>query len=303
MKADQMIPSTKTQRHFTWLLLVAVVIFLAACDERPWNDPQLPSPDGLVTYQSMIISTPPKHLDPAISYASDESLFTMQIYEPPLTYHFLKRPYELIPGALVSLPEVSYLDSSGKVVNEDDESVAFTRYTLHLRDDLHYQPHPAFALDASGRPEYLFETAAAGERYHQIPDFPHTGDRPVHANDYVYAIKRLADPVIGSPMLGFMSQYIVGMKAFSEQVASLPRGQWLDLDNYAMEGLEVVDERTLTITIIGRYPQFLFWLAMPFFFTCRAGSRSVLSQPRLRRSQSYLGLVAGRFRAISYGQQ
>lgn len=265
MKADQMIPSTKTQRHFTWLLLVAVVMFLVACDERPWNDPQLPSPDGLATYQSMIISTPPKHLDPAISYASDESLFTMQIYEPPLTYHFLKRPYELIPGALVSLPEVSYLDSSGKVVNEDDESVAFTRYTLHLRDDLHYQPHPAFALDASGRPEYLFETAAAGERYHQIPDFPHTGDRPVHANDYVYAIKRLADPVIGSPMLGFMSQYIVGMKAFSEQVASLPRDQWLDLDNYAMEGLEVVDERTLTITIIGRYPQFLFWLAMPFF--------------------------------------
>ena len=153
MKADQMIPSNKTQRHFTWSLLVAVVMFLAACDERPWNDPQLPSPDGLATYQSMIISTPPKHLDPAISYASDESLFTMQIYEPPLTYHFLKRPYELIPGALVSLPEVSYLDSSGKVVNEDDESVAFTRYTLHLRDDLHYQPHPAFALDASGRPE------------------------------------------------------------------------------------------------------------------------------------------------------
>ena len=71
MKADQISPSAETQRHFTWLSLLVVVMFLAACDERPWNDPQLPSPDGLATYQSMIISTPPKHLDPASSYASD----------------------------------------------------------------------------------------------------------------------------------------------------------------------------------------------------------------------------------------
>ena len=96
--------------------------------------------------------------------------------------------------------------------------MAYTRYTLHLRDDLHYQPHPAFALDASGRPEYLFETAAAGERYRQIPDFPQIRVIARYdANDYVYAIKRLADAGIGSPMLGFMSQYIVGMEAFSEQ--------------------------------------------------------------------------------------
>jgi len=236
-----------------------------ACGEPPWNDPNPPSLDGMVTYQSMMSPAPPKHLDPALSYASDESLFVLQIYEPPLDYHFLKRPYELIPGALEALPQVTYLDAQGQEVEEGNDSVAFTRYTLRLRDDLHYQPHPAFALDEAGQPRYLFETAAAGARYRQIPDFPHTGDRPVYANDYVYAIKRLADPLNASPMLGFMSQHIVGMKAFSERVATLSRDTWLNLDDYTMEGLDVVDELTLTITINGRYPQFVFWLAMQFF--------------------------------------
>ena len=86
----------------------------------------------------------------------------MQLYEPPLDYHFLKRPYELIPGALASLPQVAYLDGRQQEVPEGSESVAFTRYTLRLRDDLHYQPHPAFALDDAGQPRYLFGTAADG---------------------------------------------------------------------------------------------------------------------------------------------
>ena len=250
--------------HYYNLLLLLLAL-LTACGEPPWNNPHPPPVEGLVTYQSMMSPTPPKHLDPALSYASDESLFIMQIYEPPMEYHFLKRPYELIPGALESPPELTFLNARGEEAGEEDENVAFTRYTLHLRDDLHYQPHPAFALDAAGKPRYLFDTAQEGARYRQIPDFPHTGDRPVHANDYAYAIKRLADPLIGSPMLGFMSQYIVGMKDFSERVAQQPRDTWLNLDDYSMEGLEVLDERTLTITIDGRYPQFVFWLAMPFF--------------------------------------
>lgn len=247
------------------LLLHLTLIVLASCGEPPWNDPNPPAPDGKVTYQSMVSPAPPKHLDPALSYASDESLFLMQIYEPPMDYHFLKRPYELIPGALDSAPLVEYLDAAGQVVAGADDSVAYTRYTLQLRDDLHYQPHPAFALDERGQPRYLFDSAEQGEAYQTIPDFPHTGDRPVTANDYAYAIKRLADPRNASPMLGFMAQHIVGMEDFSSRVAELPRDGWLNLDDHAMAGLEVVDERTLRITVKDRYPQFVYWLAMPFF--------------------------------------
>lgn len=249
------------------IALVLVSVLLSACGKPPWNNPHAPETDGLVIYQSVMSPAPPKHLDPAISYASDESLFIMQIYEPPMAYHFLKRPYELVPLGVESLPQVSFLDESGAVIEEDDETtpVAFSRYTLHLRDTLWFQPHPAFALDASGQPLYVFDTAEEGARYRQIPDFPQSGDRAVHANDYAYGIKRLADPLNGSPMLGFMSQYIVGMKQYSEQMAQVPRNGWLNLDDYPLEGVRVIDDHTLSITIMGRYPQFVYWLAMQFF--------------------------------------
>ncbi len=246
-------------------LLALAVTLLTACGEPPWNDPHPPAPDDLMIYHSVMTPAPPKHLDPAISYASDESLYLMQIYEPPMGYHFLKRPYELLPLGVESFPEVTYLDSDGNTVEEGDAALAFTRYTLTVREDEHYQPHPAFALDGRGEPLYLFDSAQDGAPFHQIPDFPETGHRRVLANDYVYAIKRLADPQNGSPMLGFMAQYIVGMKEFSERLGGVERGGWLNLDDFAMEGLEVLDERTFSITIMGRYPQFVYWLAMHFF--------------------------------------
>ena len=246
-------------------LLGMLASLLTACGGPPWNNPNPQYDDDLITYQSIMSPLPPKHLDPATSYASDESLFIQQIYEPPMDYHFLKRPYELIPLALESFPQLTFLDAEGNEVAEEDESVAFTRYTLRVREDERYQPHPAFALDAAGEPLYLFDSAAEGEKYQQIPDFPETGSRAVHANDFVYAINRLADPDIASPMLGFMAHYIVGMEEFSEELGKVPRDGWLDLDDYSMAGLQVLDERTFTITIKNRYPQFMYWLAMTFF--------------------------------------
>lgn len=245
--------------------LLFALLLLSGCGEPPWNNPHPENPAGKITYQSMISPRPPKHLDPARSYASDEALFISQITEPPMTYHFLKRPYELIPGALVDFPEVSYVDADGEPVAGTDERVAFSYYTLRLRPDLRYAPHPAFALDAAGAPLYLFTSAREGARYPGLPDFPATATRAVHANDLAYAIKRLADPAIGSPMLGFMAQYIHGMKEFTEHLSGLDRAGWLNLDDYPMAGLEVVDATTLRIQVIGRYPQFVYWLAMPFF--------------------------------------
>ncbi len=246
-------------------VLMLLSSLLAGCGDPPWNDPNPHYTDGLLTYQSVMSPSPPKHLDTATSYASDESLFIMQIYEPPMGYHFLKRPYELIPLSVESFPEPDFLSADGEEVEGDDEALAFSRYTLRVREDEHYQPHPAFALDTAGDPLYLFATIVEGARYRQIPDFPETGSRPVQANDFIYAIKRLADPLIGSPMLGFMGHYIVGMEEYSRQLATVPRSGWLDLNDYPMEGLKVLDERTFTITIKGRYPQFVYWLAMHFF--------------------------------------
>ncbi len=242
-----------------------MLLFLGACGEGAWNNPHVPAAEGESVYYSVIFAQPPKHLDPAISYATDESLFIMQIYQPPLGYHFLKRPYELEPLALEALPEVEFLNKQKEVVAKGSPDVAYTRYILTLRDDLRYQPHPSFALDESGAPLYLFDTAEQSEDYKKIPDFPETGSRQVNSDDFIYAIKRLADPAIGSPMLGFMAQHIVGFRDFTYQLSNSEREGWTDLSELSMSGVERIDERRFSITINNTYPQFVYWLAMHFF--------------------------------------
>jgi ABC-type transport system substrate-binding protein len=247
-------------------LLATLGLTLAACSEGPWNNPHPPAPDDKTTYYSVMAPAPPKHLDPAISYASDESLFLMQIYEPPLGYHFLKRPYELIPLGAEALPSISYLDAQGRSLPAAEaEDAAFTRYELQVRAGARYQPHPAFARRDDGSPRYRFRDPAEGHRYAAIGDFRHSGQRPVRAEDYAYAVKRLADPLAGSPMLGFMGRYIVGMEELSERLQEVERDGWLDLRRFELAGVEVLDERRWAITIKGRYPQFIYWLAMHFF--------------------------------------
>ena len=40
---------------------------------------------------------------------------------------------------------------------------------------------------------------------------------------------------------------------------------FLDLDKYAISGVKVIDRYTYSVKIKGKYPQFLYWLAMPCF--------------------------------------
>src|SRR5207344_401359 len=75
----------------------------------------------------------PKHLDPVQSYTEDEAQFTQQIYEPLLQYHYLKRPYELVPLTTLGLPKAREIEG-GK----------YTVYDIRIRSGIMYQPHPAF---------------------------------------------------------------------------------------------------------------------------------------------------------------
>ncbi|HJT50742.1 MAG TPA: peptide ABC transporter substrate-binding protein, partial [Nitrosospira sp.] len=68
---------------------------VCACSGSPWNNPY-PAADAGKNILYGPFAERPKHLDPVQSYSSNEILFTAQIYEPPLQYHYLKRPYELI---------------------------------------------------------------------------------------------------------------------------------------------------------------------------------------------------------------
>ncbi|MBW8371779.1 MAG: ABC transporter substrate-binding protein [Thiobacillus sp.] len=250
------------------LLLGLGLSLLAGCSDS-WNNPYPGSPSDVSVLYSAF-SERPKHLDPARSYSENEVEFTGQIYEPPLQYHFLKRPYTLIPLTAEAVPTPRYLDAVGKVLPDDAPAAAIAEsvYDIRIRPGIRYQPHPAFARDAAGRYRYHALDAAATADKSQVGDFEHTGTRELVAADYVYQIKRLANPKLSSPIFGLMSEHIVGLKALGAALEKAVRENpdaVLKLDDFPLAGAEVVDRHTYRIRIKGKYPQFIYWLAMPFF--------------------------------------
>ncbi|MGB7503459.1 MAG: ABC transporter substrate-binding protein [Azonexus sp.] len=252
------------QKILMQLLLIAM---LAGCGQA-WNDPY-PAADAEHNVLYAAFTDRPKHLDPAQSYTEDEITFTAQIYEPPLQYHYLKRPYELIPSTLEQVPVPRFYDKQGRELpaNAPVDQIAESVYELKLKPDIRFQPHPAFARDAHGQPLYLGKNVADGRQ--ALADFPQTGSRELTADDYIYQMKRLAHPRLHSPIFGMMAERIVGLKELGETLnkaaREMPADEWLDLDAYPLSGVEKVDRHTWRIRIKGKYPQFLFWLAMPFF--------------------------------------
>lgn len=239
------------------LLILSMSFLLGACGGN-WNDPYPAAERGQnILYTAF--TERPKHLDPVQSYSEDEIAFTAQIYEPPLQYHYLKRPYELIPATAVAVPQPRYLDAQGKPLPADADvaEIAFTDYVIEIKPGIHYQPHPAFAAQP-----------ADISTFHTLADFPNRGTRELVAADYVYAIKRLAHPRLHSPILGLMSEYIVGLQELARELqksALVERHGWLDLREWSLSGAEVIDRYRYRIRIRGKYPQFLYWLTMPFF--------------------------------------
>jgi peptide/nickel transport system substrate-binding protein len=253
-------------RYVCWLSL----LLLVACDGQSWNNPYPASQSGANILYSAFTERP-KHLDPVQSYSSNEYTFIAQIYEPPLQYHYLKRPYELVPFGAVDVPRPALFDKEGRRLPDDANpaEVAISEYTVRIRPGVMYQPHPALAVDEKGNLVYRDIGRADLENIYALGDFKHVGTRELLASDYVHQIKRLAHPALHSPILGLMTEYIVGLKEFAATLAkaarTLPPDGFLDLTRFELEGAQAIDRHTLRIRVRGAYPQFVYWLAMPFF--------------------------------------
>ncbi len=262
-------------RFFHALTLVILLTLLSACGKTPWNNPYPESERGKNILYSAF-SERPKHLDPARSYSENEAVFTGQIYEPPLQYHYLKRPYTLEPLTAQTMPGVHYFDALGNQLPADTavKNIAYSEYLIHIRPGIYFQPHPAFTRDAQGN--YLYHAL----RPEQIAllkspmDLPQSSQRELTAEDYVFQIKRLAHPRLNSPIFGLMSDYILGLKEYgkllSQENKKLKPGNvaeepYLDLNRYPLLGAEALDRYRYRIRIKGKYAQFKYWLAMPFF--------------------------------------
>lgn len=281
-------------------LAAAALGVLAACGNQPVPE-TLPGSNTLVT---AFTERSPRHLDPTASYWNNESPYTYSIYEPPYGYHYLKRPYTLVPKAAEAIAQPRYLDAAGRELPADapGEQVAESVYDIRIRPGILFQPHPAFAKDAQGRHRYHSENplpasgpGALGER--RSPwDFEHQGTRELLAEDYVYALKRHATTRTTTPIYGIFAEHVVGLAEYGELIkaedATLRAGldpaaldkPFLDFRRWPLAGATAPEPHLLRIRIKGKYPQWSWWLTLTFTAPVPWEADAFYSQPGMARA-------------------
>ena len=261
-----------------WLAVLALFVAgLAGCNNNPY-------PVGAERENTLFYSfdeRSPRYLDPTASYSNPETAYTFQIYEPLYGYHYLKRPYVLTPKAAAQVVKPHYLDKNGQPLGDGAaaEQIAESVYDIPLRPGMRYQPHPAFALDAQGK--YLYHSdhpltqAALGSKRSPL-DFAQQGSREVVAEDFVYALKRHATTRIEAPVYSVFAEYVIGLKDYASLIkqedAKLLKGlpedlrdkPFLDFRRWALAGATAPEKHLLRIRLKGKYPQWNFWMALPF---------------------------------------
>lgn len=218
--------------HCLRFVAVATIALFSACTNNPYPDTD---DQQRVLYASF--SEAPKSLDPAVAYDTVAHEITGQVHDTLLEYHYLKRPYELIPGLATSVP---------KARSEADGSVV---YTFELRSGALFQNDPCFEL------------AGAGRR-----------TREILAEDVAFELMRIADPLVNSPVIDPFSN-LQGFPEFSSRLSQLlkrdPGFKSLPArERYRralpLPGVQVLDATHLELRLSSPYPQILYWFAMPF---------------------------------------
>jgi ABC-type transport system substrate-binding protein len=275
------VPFMGSTSMFGWLrcrallgLTATTALLAAGCNNSPYEAGATRSNTLFYSFDERS----PRYLDPTASYANPESAYTFQIYEPPYGYHYLKRPYELIPKSAVEVAHPRYIDKEGKPLPDDaaPELIAESIYDVKVKPGIRYQPHPAFALDDKGQPRYLkLSRAELGDKRSPMA-FEHQGTRELVAEDFVYALKRHATTRIEAPVFAVFAEYVIGLKDYAELIkkedhkllAGLPADlrdkPFLDFRRWPLAGAAVVDKHTFRFRLKGKYPQWSYWMAMPF---------------------------------------
>ena len=219
--------------HGRLALVISCValLFASGCDNSPYL-----AADSTKKILYTSFREAPKTLDPAVAYTTSAHQFTGVIYAAMLQYHYLKRPYELIPSLAVEIPVAEPLPN-GQV-----------RYRFEMRKGAFFQKDPCFE-------------ALSGVEH-----------REMTAQDVAFQISRLADPNVNSPVISIFSK-IHGFEEFSSELmkareedaslSDLPiHEQYRSIGQIA--GLNVPSSHVLEVTLKEPYPQILYWFAMPF---------------------------------------
>ena len=157
-----------------------------------------------------------KTFDPAVVFNDDGLTVLSQSLETLYQYHYLKRPYEVIPSLAESMPEIT------------DEG---RRYLIKIKRGVLYHPH-----------KFLKDT------------------REVIADDFIWAIKRLAFRPLKSTGNWLFEGKIKGFNNFTNEVGdSLEKFYTKEI-----EGLRKIDDYTFEILLEKPEPNLLYFLSMNF---------------------------------------
>ncbi|MDC1174037.1 ABC transporter substrate-binding protein [Bacteriovoracaceae bacterium] len=193
------------------LTIVTTLLFGISCTKKDVSNERT---------LNLTVSSKVKGMDPIYSndrYSSNE---VARVFEGLLEYHYLKRPYTLVPNLAEDMPTVS-------------------------KDGL----------------TYTFKIKK-GVLFHDDPAFPNGKGRELVADDFVYSIKRLADPKLQGLGWWLLDGKIKGLNEWRSKYAELDAVDY----NEEVDGLKATDRYTLEFKLTKPFPQFLYSLAMPFTF-------------------------------------
>jgi len=218
--------------RFSTIAGLAGLLAVLGCTNNPYPDVDQ---NQKVLYSSF--GEAPKTLDPAVAYTTAEHVVTGTVYDTLLEYHYLRRPYELIPGLAEAVPK------------PETQAGERQTYRFKLRRGVLFHADPCFALSQHGR-----------------------NTREVLAADVAFQLARLADPAVNSPVASTFAD-VLGFTDFAKRLSDLrktdPTFTALPIQEQykrtgGIEGVVVRGEVELDIVLAGPNPQILYWFAMPF---------------------------------------
>ncbi|MBQ6473028.1 MAG: hypothetical protein IJJ33_13670, partial [Victivallales bacterium] len=232
------------------LAALLLCLVLQTCHNNPW-------PDALADTNTMFLSfrTEIKSLDPGVSYFQHENQILSNIVEAPLAYHYLQRPYRLVPRLLESMPAAHYFDRNGHEMPGDPpaDQVARVEYECSLRKGVLWQPHPCFATAQSDLPDVSSPM-----------EVPAQATRELVSEDFRLTLVRLCAPSVSSPVFTTLKSFLAG---FDECSAYLTQhgGTLQAMRQAPMAAIRIEDDHHFRLILSRKYPQALYWLAMHFF--------------------------------------
>lgn len=260
------------------ITLLLTLIVMTQCVNNPWPKSLQ---QGNIYFTNLAGDI--KTQDPATSFYSHEADIMDLTYESLLTYHFLKRPYELMPALAEKIPEAIYYDTDGNVLPGDPDSnlVKRVEYIIQLKKNIPYQPHPCFVKNTDG--SYKYRHLKAQDVAHiSTPNELETATRFVTSHDFAVQLRRICDITTTSPIFSTFSSFIAGMNECSEAIKKEIEAQNIyqkkefhrDINQYPVaiqyekipfKGIEIIDDHTFKIICTRKYPIILYWMAKSFF--------------------------------------